>query len=512
MKRVKQLLLNLFLMTGAALAMRMASMLFNIWITNLIGAEGIGLFSLIMSVYGFGVTFATSAVNLAASRMTAEAQGRNSDGEIRAAMKRCIVYSLVFGCVGALGLFLLAEPIGVHALGDSRTVPSLRLLAVTLPMLSLSSALSGYFTAVRRVYKNVCAQIFEQLVKIGVTALALKIMLGGGIENACLAIVIGSVISELLSLIAAVVLYMMDLKKYNDPNDSFPKLGLTKKLLSITLPVSAGAYIRSGLVTIEHILIPSGLRRYGAGSSEALSSYGVVHGMVFPVILFPQAFLTAFAGLLVPEVSESRAAGRNMRISYIVSRVFQITLIFSIGISGIMIFFSAELGELIYESAEAGKYIKLLAPLIPVMYLDSAVDAMLKGLDEQVYSMRVNIIDAAMSVVLVYILLPICGVGGYIVMVYVTEIINAAMSITRLLLRTDVKLKLVHWLGMPLICVIGATAITGDIDKFVKISADIPLFATVLHIILTAVIYVILLIVTHAVTAEDIKWAKSIIK
>ena len=76
------------------------------------------------------------------------------------------------------------------------------------------------------------------------------------------------------------------------------------------------------------------------------------------------------------------------------------------------------------------------------MYLDTSVDSILKGLGYQLYSMIINIADATMSVILVWILLPKFGIMGYIATVYFTEILNAVLSITKLLLVTRGRVEL----------------------------------------------------------------------
>ena len=133
------------------------------------------------------------------------------------------------------------------------------------------------------------------------------------------------------------------------------------------MPVAVSTYVRSALLTIEHLAIPWGLKRSGASASEALSSYGVLHGMVFPILLFPSAVLGSFASLLIPELSSAQEEGDTKRVNSIVSRVFFFSLLFSIGVSGIFVCFSDELGNFIYKSPEAGEFIRLLAPLIPLM-------------------------------------------------------------------------------------------------------------------------------------------------
>lgn len=510
MKRARVFFFNAVLLTATSLIMRTVGVSFNVYISNKIGTAGMGLFTLVMSVYSLAVTFATSGINLAATRMTAEALGKDLHGEVRAAMKRCLTYCLCFGVTAAVILYSFSDFIGCILLDDIRTVSSLRLLAVSLPFISLSSALSGYFNAVRRVYKNALAQAFEQLTKIVLTSFGLITFLPKGLEYGCLAVVGGAALAELTSFLFLFILYISDRYKHiRSEQNSSDKL--TAKMLKISIPVALSAYVRSGLLTIEHLLVPYGLKRYGSSSERALESYGVLHGMVMPIILFPQAFLSAFSSLLVPEIAEGNAQGDRIRTSYIVQRVFQITLCFSIGTSGIMICFAHELGESIYSNAEAAKFILMMAPLIPVMYLDSAVDSMLKGMNQQLYSMRVNIVDSALSTVLVYTLLPIYGINGYVYIIIGCEILNASLSICRLMNTVDFRINIIRLIVSPILCIAGAASAVKLFFTLGNILIASEAIEVTVHIACTAILYVILLRSTGSVNGEDSEWIKKVV-
>jgi Membrane protein involved in the export of O-antigen and teichoic acid len=511
MKRVKLFFINTMLLLGTSLIMRTIGVSFNVYISNKIGASGMGLLSLVMSVYSLSITFATSGINLTASRLTAEAIGHGSDAEIKSAMKRCIIYSLSFGTLAGVVLYFTANSIGTYLLDDVRTVSSLKFLAYSLPFIALSSALHGYFTAVRRVYKNASAHLFEQLVKISLTSAGFVLIAPNGLEYACLAVVAGSCLAEVASFTYMLILYLYDINKHNANTGVIPDK-LTRKLLNISLPVAFSAYIRSGLLTLEHLLIPFGLKRSGTSSEKSLASYGVLHGMVMPIVLFPQAVIGSFSGLLVPELAECKTRGDYRKINYIISRVFQITLCFSIGAAGIIMCYSYELGHVLYSNSEASMYIKLLAPLIPVMYLDGAVDSMLKGLNEQLFSMRVNIVDSLISVGLVYFLLPVLGIKGYILIIFICELINASMSISRLISVAEFNIQLVNWVLKPLFCIIGATSCTHLLFMVCGIMFRHNAVELIVHIVLTAAIYLVFLRVTFSVNRDDIKWIKSIVK
>lgn len=461
MNRFKRFILNGMLMTAVSLLMRTVSVSFNVYLSNTIGPVAMGLFTLISTVYGFAVTLATSGIQLASTRLVSEALTNDQadhDKSLRCIMKKCIGYALIFSFSTALILFSFSPLIGKHWLKDIRTISSLKLLALSLPAISLSSAFSGYFIAVRRVHKNAVISITEQGVKITLSILLLSFFFAKDVESACLAVVAGSVIADLTGCFFQYCFYVAEQKRNKKENFSKQQeKAIQKKLLHIALPVAFSAYVRSGLVTLEHLLIPLGLEQSGHSREKSLATYGTVHSMVFPLILFPSALSASFAGLLIPEMAEAKSTGNTERIASIASRVFQSVLTFSIGVAGIFLFLANEIGATIYPNTSAAKYIMLVAPLIPVMYLDTAVDSMLKGLGEQIYTMGVNIADSLMSVILVWFLIPKFGINGYLITIYFTEIINATLSITRLLNVTGIKPHIFSWIGKPLFAAIFST-------------------------------------------------------
>ena len=473
MNRLRRFILNGILMAVVSVVMRSVSVAFNVYISNRIGAVAMGLFSLISTVYGFGVTFATSGINLATTRVVAQAIGDTSgkngvradrDTEsVRCIMKRCVLYSLFFSLIATAVLWCFSDFIGSSVLRDTRTVRSLRILSLTFVPLSLSSVFCGYFSAIRRVSKNAMTMIVGQGVKIYASIALLSSVFSSDVESACVAVVLGGAIAELLSFILCFVLYLFDRPKGNGEISNTEKKKATKDVLGNALPLAFSTYMRSALVTIEHILIPRGLEKSGSSKDLSLAAYGTVSGMVFPLVLFPSAVSAAFAGLLIPEVAESAEVGDMGRIHGIINTVMETVLTFSIGCAGIITSFSLELGRTVYPNAEnAGGFILMVAPLIPIMYLDTATDAMLKGMGEHVYSMCVNIADAFISVILVAILLPKMGIYGYIVTVYFTELLNATLSITRLLSKSGVKTRAILWVSRALLCVIAATRLVHE--------------------------------------------------
>ena len=495
--------------------MRLIAVAFNAYVSGKLGAEGMGLYSLVTSVYGFSVTLATSGISLAVMRLVSEEIGKGKPQGALLAMKKCVGYALFFGSLSFLLLFFGAHVIANRILQDSRTYLPLRVFAIALPFIALSNVFSGYFNAVRRVIKSASANITEQFVKIMLTVSLLRLLLPGGIAYATLALVLGPAIAEALSFFYLLAFYIFDKKKYLKTQAKTNDKNMKKRMLHISLPIALSSYLRSGLVTVQHILIPIGLRKHGADYSASLASYGVIHGMVFPLILFPSAVCTTFAGLIVPELSELAAKYQNVKdhphICYIVKRALSFALVFGIGAAGIFICFAEPLGILIYQSREAAGYIRLFASLVPVMYLDTTVDGMLKGLGQQMHSMFYNIVDASLSVFLVWTLMPEIGIYGYVVCVFVTELINLACSLSRLLNVTNARLPILKTVFSPILCIAGGTAVTMLILKSLGIAFG-NLSLAVIGILSTLIFYFLFLRMTGGLSKEESRWFFGIFK
>ena len=435
---VKRFFKSGFLLTAVGLAMRSAAMFFGAFISRTVGAEGTGLYTLIMTVYSFAVTLATSGISLTVTRLVASAVGEGKPERLGRVLRGSFIYSIAFGIFATLGLFLGAEFLGNEILSDDRTVSSLKILALSLLPISLSSVLSGYFVGVKRVAFNAVASVFCQLVKIGLTVVLVTQLSSLGTVSAVVGMCIGLTITEILGFLLIFFEFLYD--RYKTRVKSADKRPELSSVTSTAFPLAFSAYVRSLLLNIEHILIPKKLRESGESSSEAYAHYGTLHGMALPLVTFPMSPLSSFAGLLVPEFTEDMSAGRWERMNRLASKAINATLAYSV-ISAVFLYvFSEELGYVMYNSFDAGFYIATLAFVVPIMYLDHVTDSMLKGIGEQVFSMWINITDSLLSVALVWLLIPRMGIMGYAVVIVIMEGYNFALSFFRL--KQKIKFKI----------------------------------------------------------------------
>ena len=426
----RRLVYNTLLLTGTSLLMQAIGMAFQAWLAGRVGAGGIGLYQLTLSVTNLAATFAISGVRFAATRLVAEELGaENADG-VGAVMGRCLGYGAFFGTAALLILRFLALPLGAGWIGDGRTVRSLELSACSMPCIALCSALSGYFTACGRVWKPALIHLIEQLVTIALTAKFLAAVPGGDLEKSCAAVTAGRLGGDVASLLLMLLAYRLDREAHLGQGSGGERV--TGRMLRIALPLALSAYARSALSTLQHLLVPRGLRAAGYSADRALAGYGVIQGMALPVVLFPSCLLAALSELIVPTLTEAQvrhdAAGIRRAVRMLLSRC----LAYSLLTAAFLFLCAAPLGWYIYQNSQAGRFIRILAPLIPILYTDMAVDGCLKGLGEQVWSMGVNIFDALLGLLLVWQLLPRYALAGFLIMVYATEIVNFLLSALRL--------------------------------------------------------------------------------
>lgn len=508
MKRAKQFVVNTALMTLTSLLLQSIGMAFNIYISNRIGAGGVGLFTVIMSVNSLMVTFSTGGVYISTVRLVSQARGIGSEREISSAVLRCTVYAIVCGVITCMAGLVSADYVGNNFLEDARSVRCIKILAVIQPVNSLSCVIGGYFGAEKKVIKSAAVQIADELLTVIAVCRGLEMFSDGGTEYACIAIIGGNCVAHVISTLGSFAIFAFDIKRHRAKGGSVSPT-LTKQMFDIALPVAVTSYAKSGLSTVKNLLIPYCLRLGGNSSQIALEQYGMLQGMAFPVVMFPQIVTAAMAGLMVPEITKSKARHNSNNVRYIISRAFHAVSVYAVGIAGILFGFADEIGGIIYSNEAVSEYIRLLTFLVPLLYIDAVVDASLSGLDEQVNAMKISIADSVISIVLVGILLPGLGIKGYIITMYVCKSFNCCLSIVRLVKSSGLKINFYKWILSPVIsCVCGVAGVILLANIF-ELSCGTK--ETVLKIITVLYLYVIFLRATGCADKTDIGWIKSVL-
>lgn len=440
MRKAKKFLINGIILTVTSFIMKCISMLFSLYVSNKIGSEAVGVFSLVMSVYFFAITLASSGLTIACTCLVSEQFAQKNYRNGLKAVKSCLFFSLLLGLGSSFFVLLFSNSISKNWLNSMVSSSPIYLIAIGLPFIAISSVLNGYFSAVRKGYKTAFSQLFELLIKILASILLLNFYENRTVENICISLILADVISEVCSCCLLFILYKID--KLHFWSRSIGSITFKKRILTITFPVSITSYIRSGLSTLKQFMIPSRLVLFGLPYSVALAEYGKINGMTMSLLMFPNVFIQSFSNLLIPEFSSLLSKQYKKRIIEICQKVFWATSLFSLAISIIFFFFANEISYRVFHNLECATYIKILSPLVLFMYADNIIDNILKGLNKQFGVMICNILDLALVISILYFLLPSFGLTGYLLAIMISEIFNFCISFFQLYRATGFKMSI----------------------------------------------------------------------
>lgn len=438
-------------LTAVSLFLRVTNMGYRSYLSQRIGSEGMGLYQLILSIFMLTVTLSTSGVSLAVTRMVTAAMAAGRGRTVRSVVAKCFGFCLAVSLCIAAGLFFLADFAAGFFLGDPSAAPCLRILGLGLPFMSLCTCMKGYFLAVDESLSTAVSDALEQILTIAATVFLFWRFAPQSIEAACLAAMCASTLGEAASFLTSWTAYRKSIQR-NTPSEKEAGTGVLHGLTHIALPCTLSSAARSLLNTVENLLIPRELQKYGLEYSRALSQYGLLQGMAMPMLYFPSSFLTSFASLLIPKIAKERELSHKNAVSYISGRAAQAALAFGIFFAALFAAFGDSWGQAFYHSESAGEYLRVLAPLVPLTYLDVVVDSLLKGLDEQFNSMKYNFADSLIRVVLVLCFLRFFGMESYVCILFFSTIFNASMSLHRLIKVSHLRISLVRDILTPLLC------------------------------------------------------------
>ena len=414
------------MLTGVNLLLRFVSTSFQVFVSRKIGAAGVGLLQLVMSVGALAMTAGMAGIRTTTMYLTAEELGRKRPENVTWILSGCFVYSIVCSGVICLALHIFAPFLAEKWVGDVQTIGAIRLYASFIPIYCLCGVMTGYFTAANRIGTLAVVEIGEQAIYMVVTFTILTLWAGNSSQKACESIVFGSGISSAATLLTLIILRVRENAKTGKP------IPVRSRLLQAAVPLGLADNLKAGISTTENLMVPKRLALY-PNAENPLAAFGMVCGMVFPILMFPAAILFALAELLIPELARCAAAGSTVRTQYLAKRSLRVCMIYGFTFCALEFLVADELCIKLYNNPQAGTQLRLYALLIPILYCDAITDAMIKGLGQQKICVRYNILTSTMDVVFLFFLLPKYGMMGYFFSFLVTHLLNFGLSLQRLL-------------------------------------------------------------------------------
>lgn len=430
---------NLFkgtlILTIAGFVTRIIGFFYKIFLSNTMGSERLGIYQLIFPVYGIAFTIYATGIQTSISRLVAAEIGRQNYRNTYKILRIGLTISVLLALALSILIYINADFIAWRFLLEDRSAQSLRILSFVFPFCGVTSCINGYYYGLKKAGVPASTQLLEQILRVVVVYIAAYYMGNGNNEVTCEIAVIGIIIGEIASSIYnftslfIIKPYKNGIKnEYYQNKDSLGHKVIIKDLMSLSIPLSANRFLINILHSIEAVLIPTMLRRYGMSTADALSTLGILSGMSLPFIMFPTALINALAVLLLPTVSEAQALSNTKLIGKTTAVSIKYSMIIGIISTGIFIIFGRDLGQGIFHNEAAGSYLVVLAWLCPLIYLTTTLGSVINGLGKAHITFINSIVGTLSKILLIVMLIPQQGINGYLISLLFGQLIITIMD------------------------------------------------------------------------------------
>ena len=354
-KQTRTFIKGAAILGAAGVICKVIGAIYRIPLTNLIGAEAMGIYSKAYMIYSLLLVLTTSGIPAAVSKLVAEYAAAGDYRNARRTFK--LTRNLLFSIGGACALImLLLSDIIARSLGISEGGMVILCIAPSL-LLTAVSAYRGYFQGLQNMTPTALSQIIGQLAKlIAGLSLAALLMPKGPVYAASGAL-LGVSLSEALSLIYMAVAYRRGARRAL-PVKSGSLAGksnkeLLRSLLMLAVPLTVGGAIMPLINTLDAYLVTWCLKLCNYSETQINSMYGVLSGMVVPLANMPTALSLALSASLVPAISRARAKKNGREISRTASLGLKTALLISLPACVGLILLARPVLELLYSTSGA---------------------------------------------------------------------------------------------------------------------------------------------------------------
>ncbi len=492
----------------AGLVARLFGFVYRIYLSNLAGAEGMGLYELVVPVYTGVVLTITSGITIAVSKMAAEQNARMDPVNPGRITVCALALTAAAGTLVSLFIWLDPEFISDRILGDPRTHDALLALVPCLPAVVAAAALKGYFYGMQKVIPTAFSQAAEQTVKIAILIIASGRILEKGPEYACTVAAFSAAAGEIVNML--ILLLVFSLRKKTGENAKrrvriMRKRVIIKELLKAAIPVSANRLVISALAAAEFILIPVMLASGGLDEKSSMETFGRLTGMALPLIMFPSIVTNSIATTLVPAISESVALKKYKALNYQISKSIQVTFILGVIFTSMFFSFPNEIGSLLYRREKIGDLLFLLSFGCVFIYLQQTLMGVLNGLGKQGILLRNTIIGSVLRIAVVCILIPLFGIKVYILGLTVSLILTECLNLAAINRVTGLVYDLRGWVFKPGLAGILSILCARYVYLFFNMFALGQIVATLLTLGTNVLITATLMVFTGVVDLNEIK-------
>ncbi len=380
MKKNKFLKMTMLLIIGGFIT-KILGMLIKIVMTRFIGTEGIGIYMLIMPTFSLLVSLTQFGFPVAISKLVAEDRFNNKKlvfGIIPISLGICFIILLV--------LLSSGQFIATELLKEERTYLGLISIGFILPFIAISSILRAYFFGKERMFPHVISNILEDVIRLVLIVLFVPSILKMGLSYVVAFLILISIFSELSSIIIFLICLpnKISLKK----EDFKPKKDYLKTVLSISIPTTGSRIIGSIGYFLEPIILAYTFKQCGYSNNFMITEYGILNGYVLPLLLLPSFFTMAISQALIPIISKTYTQHNLKETKRKIKQAIFYSLVVGIPCTLLFMLIPEIPLRLIYNTTEGISYIKILAPICLLYYIQSPLNGTLQAMGKAKEAMK----------------------------------------------------------------------------------------------------------------------------
>lgn len=387
---------TIILVIGGLLT-KILGMLIRIIMTRTVGTTGIGLYMLIMPTFNLFITIASLSLPSAISKLVAEDTRNN-----KKVVLGIIPIALIFDFLLIIIIFLSAKFISNDLLQNNKLFYPILSIAVTLPFITTSSILRGYFFGKQKMFPHVLSNFIEQVTRIILIIIITPYLLNKGITFAISGLVLTNVVSELTSII--IFLFFLP-KKIKIKKDYIkPDPTYIKDIFSISIPTTLSRLISSISLFFEPIILTFVFLSLGYNNNYITYEYGIITGYVFPMVMMPNFLTGAISSALLPEITRNYAKGNIKEVKRRIKQSFFYSCIIGLPCCIFLFLFPDVSLNLIYNTTAGSDYLRLASLLFFVSYILGPLSSILQTINKSKTIFNSNLIGSIIKIVLLYTL------------------------------------------------------------------------------------------------------------
>lgn len=359
---------------------KLLGMVIRITMTRNLGTIGIGTYMLIMPTFSLLISISQLGFPVAISKLVAE-DTKNNKNLVFSSIPIALLVTFILMFILILGSNFISNSL----LHNNEVKYGIMSIGFTLPFISISSILRGYFFGKQKMLPHVVSNITEDIVRLLIIILALPMFVTKGIKYAIAFLILSNVISELSSIL---ILFFFLPKNFNiSKKDIKISKNNLSSIFSISIPTTLSRIIGNIGYFFEPIILTNILLKVGYNSIFITKEYGILNGYVIPLLLLPSFFTSAISQALIPVISKAYVNKNYKLVKKGVKQAIFFSLLVGIPITILFILFPELFLNLIYNTNEGINYIKFLAPVFLLQYIQSPLASTLQALGKAKISM-----------------------------------------------------------------------------------------------------------------------------